>query len=78
MKKETARDIAISLIAVSGLNFDGEAFDGCEDLINDNDMRKIIEEIQLQCKKMINKIEDKYDITVKCTTYEIVDQIMYE
>lgn len=78
MTKETARDIAIALIAVSGKNFDGEAFGDCDDLINEDEKRKIMNEIELHCQKMMNKIQSKYRINLKASTAGIIDQILYE
>lgn len=77
MKKETARDIAIALIAKSGQNFDGEAFANCED-ITEAEIQKIIDETQFYCQKMIDKIEAKYNIVLKNTTAEIIDAIVFE
>ena len=76
MKRETAKDIAIALIAISGNNFDTFAFDDC--FISDSDKNKILQEIQYQCDKMVSKIEDKYSITLGSTTNEIIEGIMFE
>ena len=76
MTKETVKDIAIALIAKSGENFDMFAFDEAD--ISDTDRDKIISEIQHKCLKMITKIEDKYNITLKNSTAEIIDSIVYE
>jgi len=79
MKKETAKDIATTLIAISGYNFDLSAFDDSMDLINDKDRDKILDELKLICAKMIGKIEDKRSIKLNVgSTRDAISIILYE
>lgn len=79
MTKETARDIATVLIAISGDNFDQFAFSDSEDLITDKDRDKILDEIKLICSKMVAKVENKYNIVLNVSsTHDIIDKIIYE
>lgn len=77
MKKETARDIAIALVAKSGQCFDSFAFDDC-DSISEGEKEKIGKEIQIYCQRQINKIEKKYRIRLKNSTAEIIEGIVFE
>jgi len=76
MKKETARDIAIALIATSGEQFDLYCFDDSD--ISETDQDKILREIQKECRKMNSKIEAKYGITLGGSVAGIIDSIVYE
>jgi hypothetical protein len=78
MTKETAKDIAITLIAMNSRELDGCAFEECD--ITDNEIGKILYEINHYCQNMINKIERKYEINLQHLgrTSEILDNILYE
>jgi len=79
MRKETAIDIATVLIAISGDNFDGIAFEDAEDIITAKERDKIINEIHWICRKMIAKIENKYNIELNVgTTKDVIEKILYE
>ena len=79
MTKETARDIATVLIAISGDNFDQCAFDDSGDLITDKDRDKILDELKLICAKMVAKVENKYNIELNVgSTHDVIDRILYE
>lgn len=73
MNKKIVRDIAIALIAKSAERFDLIALDETD--ISENEKENIILEKQYQCFKMISKIESKYNIHLKDTTSEIVEQL---
>lgn len=79
MTKETAKDIAIALIAKHGMNFEMTAFEDCEDLPH-ADQCKIIHEIQMYCIGIIAKLNDKYDIDLHLTntTESVTNAIIFE
>lgn len=77
MTKETAKDIAIALVAKSGKAFDMCALDDC-DTISENEKIKILNEVQNYCDLLIDKIEKKYDIKVQPTSAGIVNAIVFE
>ena len=74
MKKETAKDIAICLIARSGQQFDEFAFENSK--LPERDKGKILNEINVICQKMIIKVEKKYKVANPPSTYEIVNLIL--
>lgn len=69
MKKEIAKDIAITLIAKSGYCFDGCAFD--ESSLSEADKDKILGEIFVYCENVFDRIEKKYGIELKNTSHEV-------
>jgi hypothetical protein len=75
MTKEMAKDIAIALVAKSGEHFDSFAFEDSE--ISEKDKVKISTEIKLLCKKMVVKIQSKYNVQLKNSVAEIIEAIVF-
>ena len=79
MRQDQANDIAKALIAVSSRDaFDVFSFYGCERLITDAEVAKIIAEINSICDKAIGKIEAKHGVVLRSETKKIIDAILYE
>ena len=78
MKKQEARDIAKLLIAVSGNNFDLFAFE--DSGLKDNDINKVLNELNEICENEISRIRIKYNIQDLrlASTEDIINAILYE
>ena len=78
MTKETAKDIAIALIAKSAETFDQCAFEDTYYLIDDSERDKILSELKKITYKMIIKIEKKYNTKLPFSTNGIIEAIVWE
>jgi len=78
MNKSERKDIASLLIAISGANFDGQAFSDCDDIISEAETSKIIDEIQSQCYKTITKLQNKYRVQFCGSVKSVIEGVLYE
>lgn len=72
------RDIAKSLVFVSGLSTDFEALEDTDDILSHEEKKIIIEELQRFCLKGLSDISKKYGDIPWTSTRDIVLQIAYE
>ena len=75
--KKEYKNIAQALIAVSGMQFDYEAFTECDDLLTDDEIHELIQVIDDECQKTLSKISNKLNRSIPATTTKEIIEAMY-
>lgn len=79
LNKSEAKNIAKVLIASSGLAFDSEAFEDCDDYLTEDDKQLIVDEIQKECKRIIKNVQSKFTDEINYeATVDVVSSMYFE
>lgn len=74
---EQMRDTAKALVFISGMNFDGEAFE--ESGLSEEEVQELIDEIITFCKSGIKRIQKKYNVEIPFTSsHDVIDAMLFE
>ena len=70
------KNAAKALVYVSGMAFDGEAFEGLD--LTDDEMTEIVNEINKFCEKGLKILAKEYGDIPTTSTTEIIEHIIFE
>lgn len=76
MADQLIKDTAKALVLVSGMGFDGSAFEDLD--LTQDEINEITKEIEKFCERGLKVLAKKYGDIPTTSTTEIVEHIMFE